>query len=64
MANMDDDEYEIPLRDQRYFGAGIKRKRIQFVSSTSQEAASTSLPTTPSTSAADRYLSIVLKKPI
>ncbi|KAK5121752.1 hypothetical protein LTR85_004627 [Meristemomyces frigidus] len=62
MAAMDDDEYEIPLRDQRYFGAGIKRKRIQFVQSAGPEQ-STSLPSTPSTTAADRYLSIVLKKP-
>lgn len=61
MAAMDDDEYEIPLRDQRYFGAGIKRKRIQFVPS-ADPAQSTSLPSTPSTTAADRYLSIVLKK--
>ncbi|KAK0337382.1 hypothetical protein LTR94_004875 [Friedmanniomyces endolithicus] len=29
MAATPDDEYEIPLRDQRFFGAGIKRKRIQ-----------------------------------
>lgn len=59
----DDDEYEIPLRDQRYFGAGLKRKRIRFVPSTeqAQQKPSTSLPTTPRTSsAADRYLSIVL----
>ncbi|KAI7270657.1 hypothetical protein KC345_g7379 [Hortaea werneckii] len=61
----EEDEYEIPLRDQRYFGAGIKRKRIQFVpsSSTHDWQQSTSLPTTPvsSSSAADKYLSIVLK---
>ncbi|RMY99766.1 hypothetical protein D0862_06993 [Hortaea werneckii] len=61
----EDDEYEIPLRDQRYFGAGIKRKRIQFVpsSSTHDHQQSTSLPTTSasSSSAADKYLSIVLK---
>ncbi|RMY67310.1 hypothetical protein D0863_07876 [Hortaea werneckii] len=61
----EEDEYEIPLRDQRYFGAGIKRKRIQFVPSSSNHdyQQSTSLPTTPasSSSAADKYLSIVLK---
>ncbi|RMY79999.1 hypothetical protein D0864_08849 [Hortaea werneckii] len=61
----EEDEYEIPLRDQRYFGAGIKRKRIQFVpsSSTHDHQQSTSLPTTPasSSSAAEKYLSIVLK---
>jgi hypothetical protein len=59
----DDDEYEIPLRDQRYFGAGLKRKRVRFVPSTEQTPTigSASLPTTPRTSsAADRYLSIVL----
>ena len=59
---VEDNEYEIPLRDQRYFGAGLKRKRIQFVpSTTAEQQQSTSLPSTPSTSAADRYLSIVLK---
>jgi hypothetical protein len=59
----DDDEYEIPLRDQRYFGAGLKRKRVRFVASTEQaeQIGSTSLPATPKvSSAADRYLSIVL----
>jgi hypothetical protein len=59
----DDDEYEIPLRDQRYFGAGLKRKRVHFVPSTEQHQplGSVSVPTTPgSSSAADRYLSIVL----
>ena len=58
----DDDEYEIPLRDQRYFGAGLKRKRVRFVPSTeqTQPIGSASLPTTPRASAADRYLAIVL----
>jgi len=61
----DDDEYEIPLRDQRYFGAGLKRKRVRFVPSTeqTQPVGSVSLPTTPrASSAADRYLSIVLSQ--
>jgi hypothetical protein len=59
----DDDEYEIPLRDQRYFGAGLKRKRVRFVASTEQaeQIGSTSLSATPKvSSAADRYLSIAL----
>lgn len=63
MENLnDDDEYEIPLRDQRYFGAGIKRKRVPFVAASEHATQSTSLPNTPkpSVSAADRYLSIVL----
>lgn len=63
MVATEEDEYEVPLRDQRYFGAGIKRKRIKFVQSSSTEAI-TSSPTTPSESAADRYLSIVFKKPV
>lgn len=62
MATVEDDEYEIPLRDQRIFGAGVKRKRIQFVQSTLVTASTLSLPATPSASAADRYLSIVLNK--
>lgn len=61
MADTEDDEYEIPVRDQRYFGAGIKRKRIQFVPSTSNEAAIQRLPSTPSQPAADQYLAIVFK---
>lgn len=61
MAHLEDDECEIPLRDQRYFGAGIKRKRVQFVPSTSTQAQVQSLPTPTSTSAASRYLDIVLK---
>lgn len=60
----DEDHYEIPLRDQRYFGAGLKRKRVQFVPSTSSTTTEpTSLPGTPSAaSASDRYLSIVFGK--
>lgn len=63
VAADDDDEYEVPLRDQRYFGAGLKRKRIRFVPSSeqAQQNAGTSLPVAQRTSsAADRYLSIVL----
>lgn len=65
MAYLEDDEYEIPLRDQRYFGAGIKRKRVQFVpsssSSISTAAQNPSLPSNPTSSAASRYLDVVLK---
>jgi hypothetical protein len=61
-ATDDDDEYEIPLRDQRYFGAGLKRKRVRFVASTEQPLLSGSLQASSKTpsSAADRYLAIVL----
>lgn len=61
MARLEDDEYEIPLLDQRYFGAGIKRKRVQFVPAISTQAQVSNLPITPASSAASRYLDIVLK---
>ncbi|EXJ55975.1 hypothetical protein A1O7_08906 [Cladophialophora yegresii CBS 114405] len=57
-----DEDYFLPLQDQRVFGAGIKRKRINFV------RASTAADTPPSTTSivttanaiSSRYLSIVL----
>jgi len=58
---MSDDEYEIPLQDQRVFGAGIKRKRVKFVPSTSSTPATTA---PPSQSASDLYLSIVMSKSV
>ena len=60
MAAYDDEEYELPLVDQRYFGAGIKRKRVKFVTFSAVEC--TSLSATPTQSAADAYLSIVFHK--
>jgi G-patch domain len=56
----DDDTYEIPLQDQRVFGAGIRRKRVKFVPST---AASSTPPISSGISAksvSDFYLKIVL----
>jgi hypothetical protein len=55
----DDDTYEIPLQDQRVFGAGIKRKRVQFVPSSSKPSP---LPSsgTPAKSVSDFYLKLVL----
>jgi hypothetical protein len=56
----DDDTYEIPLQDQRVFGAGIKRKRVKFVPSA---AVSSTPPTSSGASAqsvSDFYLSLVL----
>ncbi|KAL3420028.1 G-patch domain-containing protein [Phlyctema vagabunda] len=59
----DDETYEIPLQDQRVFGAGIKRKRVQFVPSSS---ATPSVSTPPRASSGrsigDLYLSMVLPK--
>lgn len=57
----DDDEYEIPLVNQRVFGAGLKRKRVRFVPSTT----ASSNPTIQGSSAksvSDQYLSIVLPR--
>jgi hypothetical protein len=55
----DDETYEIPLQDQRVFGAGIKRKRVKFVPSSSAiHAQQASI--TPSKSVSALYLSLVL----
>lgn len=61
----EDEDYYIPLEDQRVFGAGIKRKRIAFVPATTTESTvpSTAPSTSNSNSIADRYLSLVLSKP-
>lgn len=59
--SMSDDEYEIPLTDQRIFGAGIKRQRVRFVpSSRSANASSTPSTTSSAQDVASRYLSLVL----
>ena len=60
----DDEEYYLPLQDQRVFGAGIRRKRVPFVRSSEHElnTINPARPSTPSgSSIADTYLSIVLK---
>lgn len=62
----DDEDYYLPLQDQRVFGAGIRRKRVPFVRSSEHELSTinterpSSIP--PGPSIADTYLSIVLKK--
>ncbi|OJD27620.1 hypothetical protein ACJ73_00976 [Blastomyces percursus] len=63
----DDDEYFLPLEDQRVFGAGIKRKRVAFIpsSETFGNTISSSTSSTPNTSSmGDRYLSIVLSSAV
>ncbi|KAJ9604360.1 hypothetical protein H2200_011194 [Cladophialophora chaetospira] len=60
MADSDEDYY-LPLQDQRVFGAGIKRKRINFVPASTGDQplpANTGQPT----DIGNRYLSIVLPK--
>lgn len=55
-----EDDYFIPLQDQKVFGAGIKRKRVTFVPA----ATTSTLPVSGSQSAniGERYLSIVLQQ--
>lgn len=64
MTSYEDEEYEVPLRDQRYFGAGIKRKRVPFVSSSDGSLATHAQSREPTTgeAASNAYLSIVLKR--
>jgi len=57
----DDDTYEIPLQDQRVFGAGIKRKRVKFVPSSSS-ASDKASSIQPSKSISAHYLRLVLPK--
>ncbi|KAI9798045.1 MAG: hypothetical protein M1835_005048 [Candelina submexicana] len=59
----DEEEYFVPLQDQRVFGSGIKRKRVQFVPG----ASDTSFIEPPQKSTnpkaiGDHYLSIVISK--
>jgi hypothetical protein len=73
MALNKDEDYFLPLEDQRFFGAGIKRKRVQFIHSTTavlntttqavrSDSESLTYQTTEPlrSSVADKYLAIVL----
>ncbi|KAL4941024.1 hypothetical protein BDV06DRAFT_9217 [Aspergillus oleicola] len=62
-----DEDYFIPLKDQRVFGAGITKKRVPFVRSSDHELSTltSSAPSTPAStgpSIANTYLSIVMPK--
>ncbi|CAF9914448.1 MAG: hypothetical protein HETSPECPRED_001983 [Heterodermia speciosa] len=52
-----EEESTIPLQDQRVFGAGLKRKRINFVPAATSSSPPPRPP--PTTNAGQRYLSIV-----
>ncbi|KAH8678677.1 hypothetical protein BGZ60DRAFT_468121 [Tricladium varicosporioides] len=58
----DDDVYEIPLQDQRVFGAGIKRKRVQFVPSSSNSSTPPTQSRSSAKSISDHYLKLVLSE--
>lgn len=62
MADSDEEHYTVPLRDQRYFGAGIRRKRVQFVPSAPDTTSASSLEPNAGLTASERYLSIVFGK--
>jgi hypothetical protein len=63
MSESDEEYYSVPLKDQRYFGAGIKRQRVHFVPSSTTESTTPAGASTPSAlSASERYLQIVLNK--
>ncbi|KAI9873892.1 MAG: hypothetical protein M1830_010428, partial [Pleopsidium flavum] len=55
----DEDEFFVPLQNQRVFGAGIKRKRVHFIPSATDDPTDPSELSKPG-KAGDRYLSIVL----
>ncbi len=55
-----DEEYTVELQDQRVFGAGIKRKRVQFIPASTDSPVSSPVRQN-SSRAGDRYLSIVLR---
>ncbi|MCJ1404039.1 hypothetical protein MMC11_007263 [Xylographa trunciseda] len=56
---LNEEEYLVPLQDQRVFGAGIKRKRVNFIPAGSTPTVQRISPL--SETAAEKYLSIVLK---
>jgi hypothetical protein len=60
MAENDEDFYELPIKDQRYFGAGVKRQRVHFVPASASEPDPP--PSTSSTAGGDIYRSIVFSK--
>lgn len=59
MSNSDD-EYTIPLQDQRAFGAGLKRKRVQFVRSSETTTDTISSATSYGHKVSKTYLGLVL----
>ena len=62
MSENDDNEYYVPLQDQRVFSAGIRRKGVKFVPSTNSDPDQQSELGSPAKGAGDRYLAIVLDK--
>lgn len=59
MSNSDE-EYTIPLQDQRAFGAGLKRKRVQFVRSSETTTSASNSTTSYGHRVSKTYLGLVL----
>lgn len=66
MTTVDEEDYYTPLADQRVFGAGIKRKRIDFVPASATASELTTVkpfpPAERPSTVGNHYLSIVLPK--
>ncbi|KAK4690364.1 hypothetical protein P7C71_g6408, partial [Lecanoromycetidae sp. Uapishka_2] len=58
---MSDDVDSTPFETQKVFGAGLKRKRIDFVPARVVSSSEAAQQTNASSSVSERYLSIVLK---
>ena len=56
----DEEDYFLPLEDQRVFGAGIRRKRVPFVRSSEHEL-NTFDPGSPGQSGQQRILGEIFK---
>lgn len=58
---LEDDADDVPLHHKRPFGAGIKRKKIEFVRAQDPDIGSLTATTKPDFSIGDLYASVVLK---
>jgi hypothetical protein len=56
-----DEEFDIPLHRKRPFGAGIKRKKVEFVPARDPDAGLSTATTSTATLVGDLYATIVLK---
>ncbi|KAL4729450.1 hypothetical protein ACLX1H_003870 [Fusarium chlamydosporum] len=55
-----DEEYDVPLHHKRPFGAGLKRKKIEFVRAADPDAGLSTATTSTATDLGDLYASVVL----
>ena len=60
MEEQEEEQDRLILQDQKVFGTGLKRKRVQFVPAAALEDEPATVPKPSARNAGDRYLSIVL----